>query len=811
MQVLRGLFVPYRVKFMEYRWVLSQAELEDSYLWFKRLVDSLQPALNRIDDEKARVDLLACLFKLAYPGEKYAKAYLKRHLKRFLPGVLGDPAIEEALRGNLWLIPADTRPGMNTSSLIAHQLATAAISNALSGGELNFRVACLLHDIGKGYLDEGVEKPYVKHAERGAKVLQSKLSTFASAASLVEEHHRAENIVSRCDRIASAIDRLLELIELAIGSELKELAREAGIIREEGLTRALYMDKSLQYFWDKVPLEKQAKLSEKFVREAHMYRDKLTLTGEPVSGVLLLYADARRIKRFVDGSSYIREMRGGSKLVSKAVERLAHVVSQRLGPENVIVAGGGVLFAIANREVAEDVRREAANCESELGLSFTVTEETLLDQVPLGIQWQKLVSRCGVEKLDLTKLRKPVIPGSAELCSSCGERPATGYIREEPVCALCERKYNEGESTIMEILRALGEVVKPGAFEGILDNIPDFLAGVPQELLKKELREHPMDLAVVKADGNLMGWFIGSSVSLTELIEKSSRIYGAMDAVKHEVMEMARSLGGSYELRFRCGRIYCEGDDFLWLMPAWASLRAALKVAETFYDMMGGVCSLSVAVVAFNPRYPLYMAMSLAEAMLKHTKEVYRRRMSEKLPDGRLADIGYMDFEDLSTTKVTARSFKAVRARQGKTTARPYRIPADGRGGILELLEIMLGKESEGRSVKPSDRAAFIKELAGESCKSRLQRIKDARRIVGRMLSYFKLEDIETEAKLALMYAARQHARGVERAQLYLDCFNLLYPMLSESGASMLMDAYIALRICGAAVDEEVLCIGREN
>jgi 5'-deoxynucleotidase YfbR-like HD superfamily hydrolase len=167
---------------------------------------------------------------------------------------------------NLWIaFPADTRPGHNTSSLIAHSLMTSAIAWALNyesseGGRPRedpavIRLVALLHDLGK------VEDP-LNHPEASKELARQLLEGLVSEGTLdkllnaIKRHHFEVTVIKEADRLSSAADRVNRLVELALGEKISKIKEILGF----------GMDERAEWEWD-------------FWKAVHQNRDKLIRAG----------------------------------------------------------------------------------------------------------------------------------------------------------------------------------------------------------------------------------------------------------------------------------------------------------------------------------------------------------------------------------------------------------------------------------------------------------------------------------------------------------------------------------------------------
>lgn len=820
----RSLFIPIRTPDGRFKRFLGPTELSEAYSDFRSLLERMR-LLSRLREweDGLIVDLYACIMKLAIPGERFAYRYLTRlmgdrevkdavaqafGLKKGLDVEAVALGVREALlNSKAWLVPSDTRPGANTSSLLVHMVSCSAVASSAMPGRTELRLACLLHDAGKALATEGW--PQYGHVSRSVEWLRTlPIKHAGKAADIVERHHKG-GVMSEYDRASSAWDRLKEVVSTTIGGRLADAYGWTGDVKE--LVGRLYVrtDGEVLEFWNRLGDEEYKELSEEFVRGYW----RLSLEGRlpaawegGLGDCILLMVDARGIKKYVDGSCYLREMKGGSRNVDRACMEIAYRIAEIYGAENVIYAGGGNVLAVASKSMVETIREEVLRVEESYGIGFHMSYIGF-GAGWFGAVWRKLLRKASIEKLSVGGVSKPVIPGAVRICSSCGLKPATSVVKDEYYCESCKKKYFEGESMVKELLKRSVERGSVLKVERVSGSLPDFVAGTNLSVFDVFLGEdglkiHPMDLAVIKADGNLMGFYIGTAGSLTDLVERSCRVHYAMERVREAVRKLPSHLGvpgeECYDVRLDVGLIYCEGDDICWLVPGWMSPYIALRIAETFHEYMGGACTMSIAIVCFNPKYPVYEASSLAGRLLSEVKARRRNDMFSVysgLAEGVESEIvGFVDYEDVSVTPVGPHGLERLRRTltSRQLTLRPYTI-------------------YRKRSNKPDDYKSLITILTGSNIgqdvpiplsAEGVERLKTLRRALSEVLHNFKFteapeEKIREQRRLAVLYILRQTAR---KGGEYPRVLELLRPEAPDK-PFRLLDGHILLRILGADVE----------
>ena len=573
---------------------------------------------------------------------------------------LFDPEISELVY-RLWIaFPADTRPGYNTSSLVAHSLMTSAIAWALAFSEERsareealIRLSALLHDLGKAVNPERHVEASKHLAER---LLQGIISKSALEALLksIEEHHWRESVLSEADRLASAADRLERLVNAVIGRKIERMEQLLGGSRNEWS------------FWRKVCERKEElareglaredplrELTEEFLRGVAEAARDLRVVGEarPEARLSLVLVDVESIQSFVGRSQEVRVVAAASHLIELAVH--AHFLEflrsrgLRVPPEAVLYAGGGNILMLLPSSAVDDAKRLAGEYEGQTGLSLAVASTPFVDHYPaasaelLGeVYWEKHA----VEPRDSLELQER---RGRDLCRMCYSEWATTTL-ETPegvlsVCDMCARLYSVGsefhfkpkwsawvrigedEFSPEKVFKVDWGGVSKWVVEVVAGHEPkEFLEGGPSRL---------RDYAVVKFDGNAMGSFMLEAVSFTDAIERSFRIdmalkkayFRALEALYQGVGEVDRQAARKEVARIYLGTIYMGGDDGFLLAPSWAAVPLAHFIAEEFSRQLGLERGLRVAVAAGPARMSLWALLDCAAEVMEEAARVLRR------------------------------------------------------------------------------------------------------------------------------------------------------------------------------------------
>ena len=577
-----------------------------------------------------------------------------------LAEALFDPETAE-LVFRLWIaFPADTRPGYNTSSLLAHALMTAAIAWALAygerprdaGEEAMIRLSALLHDLGKAVNP----REHVKASEELARRLLQDLISSAALEGLVgaiREHHQRVPYLSEADRLASSADRLERLVEEVLGKKIGRMEQLLGGRRDEWSFWRRVHEKREELAKEGLAREDPLReLTEEFLKGAAVAAGKPGVVGEPKleTRLSLVLIDVVSIQGFVGRSQEVRVVAAASHLIELAVH--AHFLEflrsrgLRVPPEAVVYAGGGNVLMLLPSIAAEEVKRLAGEYEELTGLTIAVAAAPFVDYYPrASAQLFREIYRekHRVELSDQLRLRRPSQLG---LCGMCYSDWATTTLKtpegEVSVCETCKRLYEVGNELHFRPkwearIRVGGaEFSSAEAFEAMWGDISaqvmEVVAGHDEESRREP--ERLRDYAVVKFDGNAMGSFMLEALSFTDAIERSFRIdmalkkayFRALEALYRGVKKAAGADAAEREVaRVYLGTIYMGGDDGFLLAPSWAAVPLAHFIAEEFSRQLGLERGLRVAVAAGPASMSLWALLDCAAELLEEAGKALRR------------------------------------------------------------------------------------------------------------------------------------------------------------------------------------------
>jgi len=560
----------------------------------------------------------------------------------------------------LWIaFPADTRPGYNTSSLLAHGLMTSAIAWALALSEGSrradeealIRLSALLHDLGKAVNPED----HVKTSETLARWLLQGLVSESALEELVEtirEHHRHASFLSEADRLSSSVDRFRHLVDKIIGEKIGSMEKLLGGSRDNWDFWRKVHERRSELAKEGLAKEDPLKeLTEEFLKGVRKL--DVTVESKPDFRLSLVLFDVESIQDFVGRNQEIRAVAAASHLI----ELIVHVHfleflrsnGVRVPPEAVIYAGGGNMLMLLPSRVVDEVKKLASEYSERTRLSRIVVASThFIDFYPTASSqlFRDMYSKKhGVKLIDALEPRGPEARG---LCRMCYSDWATTILStpegEVSVCDTCKRLYEAGSESHFRpkwnarVKIADVEFSPKEAFEAKWDDISTYVVEVIAGHDPEDFRDGGLgrlrDYAVVKFDGNAMGAFMLEAVSFTDVIERSFRIdmalkkayFKALEALYQGVKRAAGTDNAKKEIaRVYLGTIYMGGDDGFLLAPSWAAVPLAHLIAEEFSRQLGLERGLRVAIAAGPARMSLWALLDCANQLLEEVGSVLRR------------------------------------------------------------------------------------------------------------------------------------------------------------------------------------------
>jgi len=518
--------------------------------------------------------------------------------------------------------PADTRIAANTSSLIIHMLTVSGIACAVAKEEglsekdiLMVRLISLFHDVGKFIIRE-----WYRHPENSAKFLREVLENYVEgeakkileeACELLSKEKELEfkekilQIFKQADRIASGIDRLKSYLVKYIEANPEVQKKFQQYIRDHGKTSIEEVYDEWR-FWESV--EDKEYLTADFCKKIKNLVTQLKPEAQPLNVKLYLARiDLRSIQSFIK-STELRIINAGSRIVDVITYFGIPLKLIELGlpPECILYFGGGNVTLVIPEKMKDDILKS----------KFGDVIETVIGVAPLYGDFiktnEELEMDLAMRKIQHQSSRK-VEMNIFKLCESCGSRPAETKEGEKSLCSSCKNKYDIGsyihfmprtylylyyekKLELEEVSRKLGQILK---------DAPVYISGVETNKVGEAIDEYP-DLAMIRFDGNIVGSFMASCVSITDAHERSIRIDWSVKKAVYEFFEIVKKVGKEEDyLRLILGIMYLGGDDGALMMPSGYAIPFALYLGNEFYLNSGCQLTLSFAIISAKPKHPL--------------------------------------------------------------------------------------------------------------------------------------------------------------------------------------------------------------
>ncbi|MBC7092211.1 MAG: hypothetical protein H5T50_09965 [Nitrososphaeria archaeon] len=145
------------------------------------------------------------------------------------------------------------------------------------------------------------------------------------------------------------------------------------------------------------------------------------------------------------------------------------------------------------------------------------------------------------------------------------------------------------------------------------------------------------NVAIIKMDGNLMGPFIGTSISFTDLYERSARIDLALKksifkAIK-TIYDSVSTITDDTEAAKQCfatlmGIFYAGGDDSLIALPSWLALPFSWIVGNEFRLRLGNIRGLGIGIAVGNAKANIWSLISASDELKAEAKRYTRNNPS---------------------------------------------------------------------------------------------------------------------------------------------------------------------------------------
>ena len=643
--------------------------------------------------------------------------------------------------------PADTRPGYNFTSLAAHLELTSLMVWLLQEGSLDLnylRLAALLHDVGKLTAPEA-------HVREGSQLLQGlgeSCLDMKRVLDLVEKHHdRLFSLVTRSDHLASASERLKDVVEREVQKyRLRECfqmtARQAADCYSKYRNEYIEASKKiyvsvLKSVMDEGQLDdvkrdqnKLPYLSE--VESATRYELREP-TGTQKTLGYLVYVDFPGIQRFLTDFPKLRDISFASLFVDfmvgvYAFARIDELFRQRskskLPAEALLSAYGGHSMIVVRADLPKEEIAGLKIGSDKLEVNLDVRVADFASDA--GIRnyneiWEELESQA-VGRFVVNWEEKVYSPGLHAVCSSCGVRPALAVDRsEDKLCERCSSVRSEskirGFSARVDTTYLVGGTpVKPRDSAGSMDvneRAMEFIAG--------DREDEGRYAAVVKADGNNAGVIFRYNATFSEYLDKSFRLDYWMKRAFYDTLVKV----GDKDLQARilAGVQYVGGDDLFLIMPSLISIPFLVEMFKRVEEGTG--FKFKVGVVAVKKDHPVQFAYRTSNELMKSSK--YRLRTKNRDEDGTVSTISCLVYSSTLATEGSVNRLKELW--RGNLTFVRFDNPLDNVEGLLKLVKIDLAnavKLWRGQSPDPDvdpedwarDKLRPLEEITGYSLRN---------------------------------------------------------------------------------------------
>lgn len=430
----------------------------------------------------------------------------------------------------------------------------------------------------------------------------------------------------------------------------------------------------------------------------------------------LVAAEADKIQDFVFRASHLREVTGGSSLLTRFCQE---VPKDCLGcqPDDIIISDGGsfrLLFDTPGRAV-ESSHKLADLYYLTTGCSLTVAEpvEWDGDEATFPVANELAGSRLRAAKRAAGAAMTPHVPQVA-FCASTGvelaaafAEPKRGRARTYLSNSSLTKKHEweeEKEGFLLDFARR----ADPKSQDPSVLDVPT----EPGEVGRAGGYEPRDYVAYLVADGNGMGAIFDQCKTRKSLGALSLRLGeivrdGLAEAAK-KIMQYPTPQKGNYFVPVL--PLILGGDDVFVLLPAKWAVSFAQEFCRTFETQMGDFLhqqpefanaskpTMSAAVVICKSKYPFHLAHQRGEQLLKEAKRLSKSQTKQAM--------SAVNFELIVGSRLVDHSREAGGHRP---TLRPYWVgaPPDPHPSIQQLLAMRLGLQSLPQKRRAQLRAFF--------------------------------------------------------------------------------------------------------
>jgi len=425
----------------------------------------------------------------------------------------------------------------------------------------------------------------------------------------------------------------------------------------------------------------------------------------------LVAADADQIQHLLFRSSHLREVIGGSMLLSQFCKDGTNAALAKIGASSkadvIINDGGSFRLEFDSPDKAREFLEYLADSfRKETGGTLTVAGPIEYEDDESQTNNKEDGFKAKNEKLQLDLLNakycregaeaEPQLPISA-FCTSCGTELATDYATPTPelpkeeriqtyLCSNCQNKTKERQEQKHPFFNRYREAIQQWEkklnrkteypFENPMD---------PAELIGS--LDATQYVGYVLADANGMGRYFNKCKSKDDLAKLSDDLTNALwTSLAEPIPDLIERLIKRDKLKNLKNRmpivpLILGGDDLLALVPARYALDIGRRIGKAFEDekeMNKLGVTLGVAVIICQNHYPYTLAYERGHELLKQAKKLGKSLKSCKL--------SALNFEVIIGNELKAsRADQAAKKNEIRSTLKPYWIGSKAEPNSLEV------------------------------------------------------------------------------------------------------------------------------
>lgn len=347
----------------------------------------------------------------------------------------------------------------------------------------------------------------------------------------------------------------------------------------------------------------------------------------------LVSFDTDRIKEYLFVTNKLKEIRGGSALLTKLdAEREKQLVA-RFGDQNLVYsAGGGAAILVPDNDAAESLRADVEREFVRRTVTASITGVVIPPEPKPGASFGERMKRAAESLRKAKRQKAELFSLPAEpyfyLCKSCGRYPAAQRARDgsgDLLCASCAVKRQHGaqaRSASYEQFVAWAKEHGDQSWEST--DLPEDLDALGS------LSSPPNYVGFMALDGNQMGELLDRLPNVPAYGRYSK---GLADLIREQVFAALQRYGKPREARAPFEIILIGGDDVLLMTAADIALDVALVIALGFegasaallkqvgLDKERARLTLAGGVVLAHAGFPIAAMHELAEALLRSAKK----------------------------------------------------------------------------------------------------------------------------------------------------------------------------------------------